>query len=276
MAKGRVRIGLALGAGGTKGTAHAGVLKVLDEAGIPIDFIAGSSIGAAYGAAYAAGASGAEMAASVQQVVPADVFAFFKHRLRLTPDDAIGRAFYERFQGLTFDDLRIPFTAVASELFERRPVLLRRGSLLPAIEASIAVPLMAAPVRRNGRYVLDGGFWEQAPVRVVAGMGAEKVIQVILGESIAMPQSLWPLTRRLVRALDAPVRRTGPGLAASSLFLLYTLTRVAERSRADVTIRPDVVNISANSPFHLAAVMRLGEEAARAALPEIEGLLSSA
>ncbi|HUS82281.1 MAG TPA: patatin-like phospholipase family protein [Dehalococcoidia bacterium] len=273
MAAGRARIGLALGAGGTKGTAHAGVLKVLDEAGIPIDFIAGSSIGAAYGASYAAGASGAEMAANVRRMTPADVVAFFKHRLRLTPDNPIGSAFYERFDGLTFDDLRVPFTAVASDLFQRRPVLLRRGSLLRAVEASIAVPLMAAPVRHDGRYVLDGGFWEQAPVRVAAGMGAEKVVQVVLGESIAMPRPLRPPTRRLVQALDGPVRHFGPGLAASSLFLLYTLTCVAARSHADVTIRPDVVRISANSPFHLAIAMRRGEEAARAALPEIEALL---
>jgi len=269
----RPRIGLALGAGGTKGSAHAGILKVLDEAGIPIDLIAGSSIGAAYAASYAAGTTGREMVEDVLRTRPRDILAFFRHRLKLTPDNALGRVLCERVDGLTFADLRLPLTIVASDLFQRRPVVIRRGSVLKAIEASIAVPLMASPVRINGRYVVDGGFWEQAPVRVAAGMGAEKIIEVILGESIAMPRRFWPLARRLVRLLDNPIRRSGPSLAASALFLLYTLTYVPARSQADVSIRPDVVKISANSPFHLAEAMRRGEEAARAALPDIEALL---
>ena len=148
--------------------------------------------------------------------------------------------------------------------------------MLKAVEASIAVPLMASPVRINGRYVVDGGFWEHAPVRVAAAMGAEKIIEVILGDSIAMPRRFWPLARRLVRALDGPVRRSGPSLAASALFLLYTLTYVPAPSHADVSIRPDIVKISANSPFHLTEAMKLGEEATRAALPQIEALLSPA
>ncbi len=267
------RIGLALGAGGTKGTAHVGVLKVLDEAGIPIDLIAGASIGAAYGAAYAAGASAASMAENVLRASPADAFAFLRHRLKLSPTNAIGRAFFELFDGLSFDDLRVPFAAAASDLFQRRPVIIRSGPVLKAVEASIAVPLLAAPVKLGGRYLVDGGFWEQAPSRVVARMGAEKIVQVVLGESIAIPRRFWPLTRRLVGALDGLARRSGPSVAASALFLLYTLTYLPAPSRADVTIRPDVVNVSANSPFCMAVAMKRGEEAARAALPQIKALL---
>ena len=104
----RPRIGLALGAGGTKGSAHAGVLKVLDEAGIPIDLIAGSSIGAAYAASYAAGTTGREMVEDVLRTHPRDIFAFFRHRLKLTPDNALGRMLCERVDGLT---LRRPAAA---------------------------------------------------------------------------------------------------------------------------------------------------------------------
>ena len=268
----RPRIGLALGAGGTKGSAHAGVLKVLDEAGVPIDLIAGSSIGAVYAASYAAGVSGAEMVEDVLRTSPADVFAFFRKRLRLTPDNHLGAIVCRRLDGLEFADLRLPLTVVASDLFQRRPVLIRKGSVLKAVEASIAVPMMASPVRLNGYYVVDGGFWEHAPVRVVAGMGAEKTIEVVLGESITVPRRFWPLTRRLVRLLDGPARRSGPSMAASAVFLLYILTYNPAHSQADVTIRPDIMNISANSPFHLSEAMKLGEEAARAALPEIEAL----
>jgi NTE family protein len=269
----RPRIGLALGAGGTKGSAHAGVLKVLDEAGIPIDLMAGSSIGAAYAASYAAGTSGREMEEDVLRTRPQDIFAFFRHRLKLTPNDALAALLCRRLDGFHFDELRLPLSIVGSDLYQRRPVIIRRGSVLKAVEASIAVPLLASPVRISGRYVVDGGFWEQAPVRVVTGMGAEKVIEVILGDSIAIPQRFWPLARRLVRMLDGPVQRSGPSLAASALFLLYTLTYVPARSQADVSIRPDVIDISANSPFHLGEAMKRGEAAARAALPEIEALL---
>ncbi len=269
----RPRIGLALGAGGTKGSAHAGVIKVLEEAGVPIDLLAGSSIGAAYAASFAAGISGGEMVEDVLRTSPADIFTFFRNRLRLTPDNHLGAIMCRRLDGLEFADLRLPLTVVASDLFERRPVLIRSGSVLKAVEASIAVPMMASPVRLNGYCVVDGGFWEHAPVRVVAGMGAEKIIEVVLGESITVPRPFWPLARRLVRLLDGPARRSGPGMAASAVFLLYTLTYNPAHSQADVTIRPDIMNISANSPFHLSEVMKKGEEAACAALPEIEALL---
>ena len=269
----RPRIGLALGAGGTKGSAHAGILKVLDEAGVPIDLLAGSSIGAAYAASYAAGTPGREMVQDVLATSPRDVFTFFRRRLKVTRDGGLGEILCRRLDDLRFTDLKLPLTIVASDLFQRRPVLIRHGSVLKAVEASIAVPLMAVPVRINGRYVVDGGFWEQAPVRVVEGMGAEKTIEVILGGSIAMPQRFRPLSRRLVRLLENPVRRSGPSLASCALFLLYTLTYVPAPSHADVSIRPDIVNISANSPFHLVEAMKRGENAARAALPEIEALL---
>jgi NTE family protein len=269
----RPRIGLALGAGGTKGSAHAGVIKVLDEAGIPIDVIAGSSIGAAYAASYAAGIRGEEMEADILSTSPADIVAFFRNRLRLTPDNHLGQIMLRRLDGLEFSDLKTPLTIVASDLFRRRPVVIRRGPVLKAVEASIAVPIMAAPVRLNGYCFVDGGFWEQAPCSVLPRMGADRIIEVILGDSVSMPQRLWPLTRRFVKMIDGPVRRSGPSMMASVVFLLFTLTHVPGASRADVTIKPDIVKISANSPFHLTDVMKRGEEATRAVLPQIEALL---
>src|SRR5450759_4440525 len=93
------RIGLALGAGGTKGSAHAGVLKVLDEAGIPVDLIAGSSIGAAYAASYAAGTTGREMVEDILRTRPRDIFTFFRHHLKLTPDNALAGMLCKRLGG---------------------------------------------------------------------------------------------------------------------------------------------------------------------------------
>ena len=188
----------------------------------PSTCIAGASIGAAYGAAYAAGAVsaayGGERPAAPLPPTSSPSSATASGSRRQTP---IGRAFFERFDGLSFADLRIPFAAVASDLFQRRPVVIRSGPVLKAVEASIAVPLMAAPVRYGGRYLIDGGFWEHAPVRVVGRMGAEKIVEVVLGDSIAMPRRFWPLARRLVRALDGPVAafRAQPGGVGAVLAL---------------------------------------------------------
>lgn len=269
------RVGLALGAGGTKGTAHVGVLKVLQNAGVAIDCVAGASIGAAYGAAWLAGYPIERMEEDVLATTPRDVLAFFAHRLRLDAATLIGRGFHSLLKDLTFSDLRRPFAAVASELFERRRVVIKSGPLLQAVQASIAVPLMAQPVRWGDRYLVDGGFWEQTPVDVAAGMGADRIIDVVLGESINLPPPLRPLGRAALRQLGTVARRTGPGNFAAAVFLLFTLTNPPRSERrADVTIRPDVIQISANSPFHLQVCMKRGEEAARAALPEIEALMS--
>lgn len=274
---GRPRIGLALGAGGTKGTAHVGVLKVLQHAGVRIDCVAGASIGAAYGAAWLAGYPIERMEEGILAASPRDIFAFFAHRLRLEPSTSIGRGFYNLLKDLTFSDLSLPFAAVASDLFERRRVVLRSGPLLRAVQASIAVPLMAAPVRWGDRYLMDGGFWEQTPVDVAASMGADRIIDVVLGESINLPAPLRPFGRAALRQLEGLARRSGPGNFSAALFLLATLLNPPHSNRkADVTIRPDVIEISANSPFHLAVCMKRGEEAALAALPEIEALTREA
>ncbi|MDI6857927.1 MAG: patatin-like phospholipase family protein [Dehalococcoidia bacterium] len=274
---GRPSIGLALGAGGTKGTAHVGVLKVLQEAGVPIDCVAGASIGAAYGAAWLAGYPIERMEEDVLATTPRDVLAFFAHRLRLDAASLIGRGFHSLLKDLTFSDLRLPFAAVASDLFERRRVVIRSGPLLRAVQASIAVPLMAQPVRWGDRYLVDGGFWEQAPVDVAAGMGAARIIDVVLGESINLPAPLRPFGRAALRQLSGAARRMGPGNFAAAVFLLFTLLNPPHSEhKADVTIRPDVIRISANSPFHLQMCMRRGEEAARAALPEIKALTGAA
>lgn len=275
MERERPRIGLALGAGGTKGTAHAGVLKVLEEARIPIGFIAGSSIGAAYAAAFSAGYPARQMEQDVLRASPRDVVSLFFHRLKLDPATPIGRRFYEELQGVSFADMRIPLAVVASDLFARGPVVLDSGDVLSAVQASLAVPLMAKPVRRKDGFFVDGGFWEPAPVTVVRGMGADKVVEVVLGESINLPRLLRPTIRRLIDRFDPLVRRH-PDPPASALFLLFTLVEPPRvLMKADVTIRPDVIDISANSPFHLKVCLRRGEEAARRALPEIRRLFGN-
>src|SRR5262245_14734401 len=127
-----LKLGLALGAGGTKGAAHIGVLNVLDEAGITPGAIAGTSIGALYGGCYAVGSAAAEMAEGIRTGPHHDVLAFFQHRLKIRHPNRLARRFYSALAGHNIEDLPIPFAATASDMRELRQVTIDRGPLIDA------------------------------------------------------------------------------------------------------------------------------------------------
>ena len=277
----RPRIGLALGAGGTKGTAHVGVLKVLCEAGVPIDCIAGASIGALYGASFARGHDPQRIARNIRRTPPQDVLRFFRHRLSIGPQDPLGGRFRRTLEGVRFEELSIPLAVVASDVVRREPVLIREGNVLSAVQASISLPVLAQPVRWGDRYLVDGGYWEPAPVSAARALGAEKVIAVVLGDPAVVSGRRRLLVKRLAAILDGQARRTArdgsrrpPGLLAIAAFYLYTRTEVPPpTTAADVVIRPRVAHLNANSPFHMQLSLHRGEQAAREALPLIEQML---
>jgi predicted acylesterase/phospholipase RssA len=277
----RPRVGLALGAGGTKGSAHVGVLKVLSEAGVPIDCVAGASIGALYGAPFALGRDPRELEWGLRRTSPRDVMRFFRHRLTIGPRNPLGERFHTALDGVRFEDLRVPFAVVASDVLRREPVLIREGELLPAVQASISMPLLARPVHWDGRYLVDGGYWESAPVSAVRALGADRAIAVVLGDPAVVSGRRRAWLRRLAAILERSARRKSgggrteaPGLVTSAAFLLYTMTEVRPATTdADVIIRPRVARLNANSPFHMQLSLRRGEEAAREALPLIEAML---
>ena len=277
----RPRIGLALGAGGAKGTAHVGVLKVLAEAGVPIDCVAGASIGALYGASFALGHDLRRVERNIRRTPPGDVLRFFRHRLAIGGQNPLGKRFRRALGGVRFEDLRVPFAVVASDVLRREPVLIREGDILTAVQASISLPVLARPVRRGDRYLLDGGYWEPAPVSAARALGAEKVIAVVLGERRVLSERRRYWLRRLTALVERCARLTGgdasrrpPGLLASAVFYLHTRTDVPpSAAEADVVIRPRVAHLNANSPFHMQLSLRRGEEAAREALPLIQEML---
>jgi NTE family protein len=274
-------IGLALGAGGTKGTAHVGVLKVLTEAGVPIDCVAGASIGALYGASFALGHDLRRVESNIRRTAPGDVLRFFRHRLTIGGQNPLGERFRRALGGARFEDLKVPLAVVASDVLRREPVLIREGDVLTAVQASISLPVLARPVRWRGRYLLDGGYWEPAPVSAAHALGAEKVIGVVLGEPAAVSGRRQYCFRRLTALVDRCARLTGgdgsrrpPGFLASAAFYLYTRTDVPlPAAEGDVVIRPRVAHLNANSPFHMRLSLRRGEEAAREALPLIQEML---
>jgi NTE family protein len=171
--------GLALGAGGARGLAHITVLEVFDELGLKPVAIAGTSIGAMIGAAYAAGMSGRVIRAYAVDILRdratlmaalvgaragrlTDVFSGFGNPFLIDAEKFLDRLWPEAVPD-NFENLSLPFTAIATDYYGRTEAVFQEGPLLPAIAASIAIPGLARPVRHGGRALVDGGAVNPLP-----------------------------------------------------------------------------------------------------------------
>lgn len=178
-------LGLALGSGAAHGLAHIGVLKVLEEAGIHIDVISGSSIGALIGALWAAGHR-AEAIETLARSLNSQT-AFF-HLVGLADlswplrgflkGNQIARFLSPYLGGKTFRDLNVPIKITATDVFTAEEIIFENGSVLDAVRASIAIPGIFQAVALQGRQLIDGGIIDPLPVRVLARMGVKKIIAV--------------------------------------------------------------------------------------------------
>lgn len=267
-----LKLGLALGAGGTKGSAHVGVMRVLEEAGIKVDAVAGTSIGSLYGGAYAVGRTPIEMDEGIRTCPSIDVVNFFRHRLKLRHNNRLARRFYEALAGYSIENLPIPFAATASDIAARRSVTITSGPIIDAIEASIAIPVIARPVAHQGRYLLDGGFWDSAPVEAALGLGADIVVAVELGQPYTLPERFQaPGSWLAAKMAGVPIARTIAGVP----FTISAVSRAIEPGRtADIVIHPMMHRLSGNSPRSMVRCLDAGMEAAREALPAIRALLA--
>ena len=270
------RIGLVLGAGGIRGCAHAGVIAVLREAGVPVDLVVGASVGAMFGLALAAGLPTKRVVQAARDAHPMDLFRFYAGRLRTSGANPIARMLLEAGDGKEFSDLDLPFAVLGTDMQTGKPVVLDSGPVLPAVQASIALPFIARPVAVNGGIYLDGGLIDAAPTWVARQMGAERVIAVLLGLNYAAPEILRrrPWTHRLLTRLGSqhgPISgcfhdqlRFGCRLFAASYHPL------PPSQDADVGIWPEFNGLNPNSIFGARFCFEQGVAAAREALPEIE------
>ncbi|MBV9278478.1 MAG: patatin-like phospholipase family protein [Chloroflexi bacterium] len=271
----RQKVGLVLGAGGVRGCAHAGVIEVLREAGVEVDVVVGASIGAMFGLAVAARWPTDRIVTPAREATSADLVRFYASRLRTSAANPISRYVYEVGAGKTFADLPLPFAVVASDMAAGRLVVLDSGPVLPAVEASIALPFIARPVALGDTFFLDGGLLDSVPVHVARRMGADRVIAVCLGSNFKPPHFLRkrPWTRPWLERIGAqshPARgrwrdqiRFGCRLYAAS----YDPPLPAQE--ADVAIWPEFGRIGPNSMYGGSFCYRQGVSAARAALPNI-------
>jgi len=185
MPKSIKKVGLCLGGGGALGVAHIGFIDELINSGIPIDMIAGTSIGAFVGGLFAAGMSPAEMKEHLMKfrrfkVVDLNAFAFAFARDGLVVGRRIVRYLNRFIKDKTFNDLIIPFKAIACDIVTGKEEIICKGNLTEAIRCSTSVPGIFKPVKKGKKILVDGGIVDNLPVSTVREMGADIVVTVDL------------------------------------------------------------------------------------------------
>ncbi|GAB4216550.1 MAG: patatin-like phospholipase RssA [Synechococcales cyanobacterium] len=183
-------LGLALGSGGARGWAHIGALRALQKAGIPVNYVAGASIGAFVGGIYAAGQLD-ELEGFVRQLDWKLLLSYFDLTFPnrgLLDGNRVYELMAEYVGELCIEDLPTPFCCVATDLLKSQPLLLKSGSLVEAIRASIAIPGVFTPLEKDNTYLADGGIVNPVPVDVVRQMGADVVLAINLSRNYAAEQ----------------------------------------------------------------------------------------
>ena len=174
------RIGIALSGGATRGLAHIGVLKALEDHHIRPDCLSGSSIGAFAAVLYAFGVPVKEMRRVGQGMTPLNVSKLKLSRYALFSNEELGKLILAEIGKARIEDAKIPLAIMATDIGSGEKIVLRRGEVAPAVMASSATPGIYMPVRIDGRMLMDGGIVEDVPISPLRTMGAEKVIAVNL------------------------------------------------------------------------------------------------
>lgn len=249
-------IGVALGGGFARGIAHIGVLRVLEENEIPVDLLTGTSVGALIGAAYASGAT-------LDELERQGILTHFRDFGRWTIS-RMGMATNERLEGFlrrfttirTFEEMKIPFGIVATDLVTGESVCFSKGEVGPPLRASCAYPGLFIPVEHEGRMLVDGFLTEHVPAESLRHMGADIVIAVHLdpGQPDQRPKNTIEVIGR-------------------SFSIIQEQTPPRWPRYADVILQPVVKNIHWDDFQKTPELVAAGVAAAKAALPEIRAVL---
>ncbi|MBT2573474.1 patatin family protein [Bacillus sp. ISL-51] len=238
-------IGLALGSGGARGIAHLGVLSSLHKHQIPIDMIAGSSMGALVGSFYAAGHDVAKMK-KVAKAFKRRLYADYSiPRLGFLKGDRIRQLVHAYTFGKPIEELQIPLGIVACDLQTGEKVVFKKGSVSEAVRASISIPGIFVPQKINGRFLVDGAVVDRIPVSAVKDMGADIVI--------ASDVSRVKKTEKAAHIFDVIMQ---------SMDILQNELVRHQTIAADVMIRPSLETFSSSSFANIDHMITAGEEAA--------------
>jgi NTE family protein len=246
-------LGLALGGGFARGIAHIGVLKVLEEAQIPVRFVAGTSVGSLIGAAYCGGLSAAELEQIAFQVRSHHIARWTLSKLGLASNQRMAVFLHRILRQKTFEDLKIPLAIVATDFTSGEGVSFRSGPLIDAVRASCAYPGMFLPVEINGRLLVDGMLSYPVPSVPVREMGARRVLSINLKGGLS---------------------RTGPrhvfDVIGQSFSIALEHSAKVWRRASDLVVEPDVTGFEYDDFSRAGEMIRAGEVAMRQALPLVQ------
>lgn len=275
------RIGLALSGGGARGLAHIGVLKVLERHGIPIDLLAGTSMGGIVAAAYAAGLTPESLEReALKMTSPRRLLSLADPTLPrrgLFEGQKIIEYLSDRLGECTFDTLRCPLKLIAVDLESSKAVILDEGRVTDAVRATIALPGLFRPVEREGQLLVDGGLLDNIPADVVREMGADIVIAVDVVAGNGTFSAMIHRLRQRRYVLDGLVSTFEVMLRSLDVMMQEINRRRLEEAAPEVVIRPDIPpGVSVLVGFSQAGeTIAAGERAAVEALPSIRELLKT-
>lgn len=260
-------IGVALGGGGVRGLAHLPILKLLDELNIQPVFIAGTSMGAIVGALYASGLSAIDIETRIRQhIVLKDdsLRSIIKKGKHLTtwlkafsPElkssgfitaDGLFKHLFTELQDIRFDDLKTPFAAIACDYWTGEQIIQTEGDILPAVQASMAVPGVFSSVEKEGRHLIDGGVVNNLPYELV-----EERADICIAVDVTNLPAQKPGSKP--NALEIA---TG----ALDIMQLEALRQRLKRSQPDFLVRPRIDSVDLFDFHKIEYVLKMGEQAA--------------
>ena len=254
----RLGVSLALGGGFARGYAHLGVLQTLKEHSIPVNSIAGSSIGSILGAAYASGVPLPRIIQKCREIRFRDFARWRVSRYGLASNERLGALVQKLFGTKQFEDLVLPLSIVATDLGTGDAVVFRQGNLAEAIRASCAFPGLFEPIQIGTRCLADGGLVAPVPARAAREMGADIVIGVSVGLHDGQRGAPTNIFQVVSRAVSAAQKQQQEGWERFT----------------DLVLRPSVQGLAWDDFERIDEAIEAGATVARLALPNIRQLLA--
>lgn len=265
-----LKVGIAFGAGSVRGYAHVGALNVLAGLGVPIDTVAGTSIGAAVGAALAVGFD-ADGIAGLLDEVGGTAFRLTVPTSSILSSGGVRDGVRRVLGARRFEDLPLPFGVVTADIVSGREVVFRRGLMWPAVLASMSIPGIYPAQRIGNRTLVDGGVLNPVPSNVAADLGADTVIAIKLGNRFAAPE---------LEAESAETAGRAPSviqaISRSIEMMQSKIVTDSAAAAATIQIEPTFTSVGGwglRSFTQGRQYIALGEEATRAALPRLRAAL---
>ncbi len=255
-AESRYKVGLALCGGVAYGVAQIGVLKALEDAGIQVDCVAGTSAGAIIAAAYASGLTVSQIEQIGINTTWGELFSFRPSRKGLVSSGPIEEYIRKYLKVSNFDDLKKPLAVVATDICSGEEVVFTRGALDKAVRASCSIPGIYSPVEMEGRQLVDGGMAENVPVRALKSLGADVVIAV----NLFGHHQVFPPASNVFQIL-------------MRVWYFFVREEAGWREQSDIILEPDLrlfdlFDFSAGKD-----IIALGEKEAKRQMPKIKQVI---